>query len=239
MTVTGTNQSPAAAFTAATSGLTASFDAGGSSDPDGTVADFAWTFGDGSTGSGASPSHAYPGTGAYSVRLVVTDDDGSTDTLTKTVLVGGPGVAADDFQRTVTEGWGPADSGGNWTLSAAPPFTVDGGRGQIRLDAPRAGATANLTSVTATSVNGVVDLSVDKVGTGSGTYATFILRKSSTADYRIALIFGANGTATLSASRMGSGTETLIRAVTVAGLTYAADDVLRLRFGLAAPARPP
>jgi hypothetical protein len=53
------NQPPVAAFTSSTSGLTASFNGSGSSDPDGTISSYAWTFGDGTTGSGATVSHTY------------------------------------------------------------------------------------------------------------------------------------------------------------------------------------
>jgi PKD repeat protein len=37
-----------------------------------------WDFGDGNTGTGASPTHSYTNQGTYSVELIVTDDDGAT-----------------------------------------------------------------------------------------------------------------------------------------------------------------
>jgi gliding motility-associated-like protein len=40
-----------------------------------------WTFGDGATGTGASPSHTYSATGTYSVGLIVTDGHGCKDTI--------------------------------------------------------------------------------------------------------------------------------------------------------------
>jgi PKD repeat protein len=48
------NQPPTAAFTASTSTLTASFSAVTSSDGDGSIVAYAWTFGDGGTGTGIS-----------------------------------------------------------------------------------------------------------------------------------------------------------------------------------------
>ncbi len=51
------------------------FDGSGSSDPDGSIVDYAWDFGDGSVGSGAAPFHAYTAQGDYVVTLTVTDDD--------------------------------------------------------------------------------------------------------------------------------------------------------------------
>ncbi|HYJ75917.1 MAG TPA: PKD domain-containing protein [Kineosporiaceae bacterium] len=81
------NQPPAASFTASASGLVASFDASASADPDGSVASYAWDFGDGASGSGVKPSHTYAAAGSYPVVLTVTDDKGATATATKTVAV--------------------------------------------------------------------------------------------------------------------------------------------------------
>ena len=83
------------------------FDAGGSRDPDGAIATYAWDFGDGASGNGATPVHVYQKPGEYLVRLTVTDDSGTvrssaSDTLQVTVnaapiadagpdLVGAPG----------------------------------------------------------------------------------------------------------------------------------------------------
>jgi chitodextrinase len=58
-------------------GAALSFDASGSSDADGQIVSYEWTFGDGSTGNGASAQHAYAAAGAYAVSLCVTDDDGA------------------------------------------------------------------------------------------------------------------------------------------------------------------
>ena len=57
---------------------------------------YAWSFGDGSTSTDASPTHAYADDGAYAVSLTVTDDDGSTATRSGTVTVNNlaPSVAA-------------------------------------------------------------------------------------------------------------------------------------------------
>jgi len=64
-----------------------SFDGTASFDPDGTIVGYAWTFGDGSTGSGATPAHSYSIAGTYSVKLNVTDNSGSTAVDTQTVII--------------------------------------------------------------------------------------------------------------------------------------------------------
>lgn len=72
------NQPPHATFTAATSGLNASFSAAASADPDGTVARYDWNFGDGSSAAnaGASPTHAFAKAGTYQVTVTETDNEG-------------------------------------------------------------------------------------------------------------------------------------------------------------------
>ena len=64
-----------------------SFDASGSSDPDGQIASYSWDFGDGNSASGISPSHTYAAPGSYAVTLTVTDNDGLASTCTQTVKI--------------------------------------------------------------------------------------------------------------------------------------------------------
>ncbi|MBA7568154.1 hypothetical protein ES708_09875 [subsurface metagenome] len=64
------------------------FDGSASSDSDGEIAQYIWDFGDGSTGSGASPTHAYTEAGEYTVTLTVKDDgDSLSAEVTTTVTV--------------------------------------------------------------------------------------------------------------------------------------------------------
>jgi penicillin-binding protein 1A len=89
---TTTNQPPTAAFTwsptSPSSGATVHFDASASTD-DGTIAKWVWGFGDGSkdSSSGKTASHRYTAAGTYSVTLRVTDDSGTTVSITKHVTV--------------------------------------------------------------------------------------------------------------------------------------------------------
>ncbi|MFL5866834.1 MAG: BNR-4 repeat-containing protein [Thermoleophilaceae bacterium] len=64
-----------------------SFDGRGSSDPDGSVSGWSWSFGDGSTGSGSVVSHTYTQAGRYFPRLTVTDNSGSKDVFVGEVVV--------------------------------------------------------------------------------------------------------------------------------------------------------
>ncbi|MBI9082121.1 MAG: S8 family serine peptidase [Desulfobacterales bacterium] len=85
------NQAPTAAFTATpTSGntpLAVAFNAASSTDADGTIATYAWTFGDGASAAGQTTSHTYTTGGTFTASLTVTDDDGATDAASRTITV--------------------------------------------------------------------------------------------------------------------------------------------------------
>ncbi len=73
-------------------GVRVAFDGRSSSDnrpgaPAGSIAAYAWSFGDGVSGSGAQPSHAFDRPGTFSVTLKVTDNAGLTDTKVRTIVI--------------------------------------------------------------------------------------------------------------------------------------------------------
>jgi len=65
--------------------LAVAFDGSASHDSDGSIAAYAWTFGDGGTGSGAKPSHTYGSAGTWVATLTVTDDRGATGKATVSI----------------------------------------------------------------------------------------------------------------------------------------------------------
>ncbi len=86
------NRAPQAAFTFAperpSANETIRFDAAGSSDPDGRIAQHKWAFGDGATAEGETVTHQYDSDGNYTVTLTVLDDGGATGRSRRTVAVG-------------------------------------------------------------------------------------------------------------------------------------------------------
>ncbi|MEO1643969.1 MAG: PKD domain-containing protein, partial [Chloroflexota bacterium] len=88
----GVNQEPIAVISQVNcTGLSCTFDATGSVDNDGTIATYAWNFGDGTPGTGVNPTHTYSSASTVTVTLSVTDNSGGIGTATRTVIVGSGG----------------------------------------------------------------------------------------------------------------------------------------------------
>lgn len=77
----------AVSSTRGTTPLTVAFDGSASSDTDGRIVAWEWTFGDGTSASGATASHTYTGSGSFSAQLRVTDDSGLSATESTTITV--------------------------------------------------------------------------------------------------------------------------------------------------------
>ena len=176
--------------------------------------------------------------GTHTYRIFVYDPDGNSNsgsTVTTTVTAGAPvtQLAVDGFNRTVSGGWGSADTGGAWTTSgAAGNLAVSPGEATITLPTASTSAGASLRSVSATGSDTTLSLSSDKVANGSGVFTYVTGRRVSTNnEYRARAAIRSNGAVGVSLSRLaGSSTETVIAAETsVPGLAYAPGQQLRFR----------
>lgn len=100
----GGNALPVASFTYSKTNLALSVDGSGSTDSDGTIASYAWDFGDTTTATSSTATHTYTSAGTYTVSLTVTDNSGGTNTTTQSVTVttGAPGGIAVRSYTTLT-----------------------------------------------------------------------------------------------------------------------------------------
>ncbi|RLF24648.1 MAG: hypothetical protein DRN01_06845, partial [Thermoplasmata archaeon] len=66
---------------------TVQFDSNLSYDPDGTIVNYTWDFGDGNISYEQNPTHVYGDIGNYTITLIVRDNDGATSQKTKTITI--------------------------------------------------------------------------------------------------------------------------------------------------------
>jgi len=72
--------------------LKVTFDASASYDTDGTITAYAWSFGDGGSGSGKIVDHTYKKNGTFTIKLTVTDDKGATGKYSLSIKILKPNV---------------------------------------------------------------------------------------------------------------------------------------------------
>ena len=223
------NQSPIAAIAAPTiNDLAVSLSGTGSTDSDGTITDYAWNFGDTTTGTGATTSHTYTTAGTYILTLTVTNNVGATDTATRQVAVTAPAsgpLAQDAFGRTTSSGWGSATVGGAWSVTGtASRYTVASGTGRQAITAVGTTTYAALTGISAAAVDLRGTLAWSRTAAAGTLYAYVLPRRlDASNDYRCKVVVNAAGAIQLNLVRRVGGAETNLTSLTVPGLTQAAN----------------
>jgi PKD repeat protein len=90
------NQSPTAVLTTNVSSgvapLAVTFSGAGSSDADGSITSYVWSFGDGTTATGVSTSKTYSTPGTYNTTLTVKDNLGASASVSKSITATAPPV---------------------------------------------------------------------------------------------------------------------------------------------------
>ncbi|MGW6175025.1 PKD domain-containing protein [Arthrobacter sp. NPDC055138] len=230
------NAAPVAVFTSTVDGLDVSFDAADSNDPDGTVESYAWDFGDGTQGTGASAQHRYAAAGDYEASLTVSDNAGAKARVSLTISLEASqeplAYALDAFGRSLSGGWGQADEGGTWQrVGSAANLSVVDGQGRLRMGSPGAGPRVTLPGVEASNTEIAIQLGNDKAATGGGVYNHLVVREvPDVGRYEAAVRFRASGQVAVSLYRLLNGVETVIANETViSGLSVQPGELLNAR----------
>lgn len=87
------NQVPTAAFTNTANKLSVAFNGVGSNDPDGSITEYSWDFGDGTLGAGVNTSHTYSRAGTFTAKLTVKDNAGATAEVAREITVTDPNTS--------------------------------------------------------------------------------------------------------------------------------------------------
>ncbi len=187
----GENLPPTSSFTASlpsgTTSITVGFDGSASSDPDGSIVSYQWSFGDGTTANGVRVSHVYTARGTFSAKLTVTDNAGATSSAQRTITAGSAPQLSQILLTPDTVSLRPGatkaftaegvDQFGN-PFPITPQWLTTGGT----IDSPgvfTAGTAEGTYTITATSgtVSGTVNVKVDNT---PPTLASATLTNSST-----------------------------------------------------------
>ncbi|ASK67138.1 hypothetical protein CFK39_09520 [Brachybacterium avium] len=222
------NVAPVAVFTSSASGLVLGVDGSSSTDEDGSIASYAWDFGDGAAETGSTASHEYAEAGTYDVSLTVTDDEGATHTVTQSVSVTAEVFAASDsFERTVASGWGSADVGGAWASTGwdSAAMSVGDGVGSMVL-APGAGRDMLLTETSLTDSGAAMSYTLEGGPSTGSLYVGMKTRYGADGHaYRSLVWHRDNGTMWLVIQRDG----TVLDTQRLSGQQWAAGDTFQVR----------
>jgi len=131
-------------------GTAVTFDGTGSTD-DAGLTSYEWSFGDGSSATGPSPSHTYADSGTYAVTLTV--EDGAGNTATDTITV------------TVAASSSSGGGGGGGSDATPAPTTEDPPSDAATVDTERTTRTAETADGARTTVS-VTDVSITDVRSG-------------------------------------------------------------------------
>jgi hypothetical protein len=133
-------------------------------------------------------------------------------------------LATDTFSRTTSNGLGTAEVGGAWaTTGTASDYSTDGQSARLRT---AAGATRTATLATFSSRDNDVQATIGFARpTSQSLYASVIARRVGSEFYSGRAVVASNGSVQAQVHRSG----TTLKATTVSGLTFAANDRLNVR----------
>ena len=161
------------------------------------------------------------------ITALQTDTAGNTSELAANVLAGevqppepGELLASDNFERTVSDGWGTAVMGGAWSLTGpSAAFSVAGGKGLLEVPAnqTREGRLA----IGATDVTMTGTVSFDRLPTGGNAFAYVSVRANATSTYRTTIRVATTGAVFSKLTRVVNNVQSDVAPEVSTGLTDA------------------
>lgn len=137
--------------------------------------------------------------------------------------------ASDNFQRTVSSGWGTATTGGTWTGTSSALRVTDG-TGFITLASPAAGPSVYLSGLSSSSTDTTATFSTDRVASGGPVYFEVVGRRvASNVAYEGTLLLQTDGTVILQLRSLNGGATVVLAQTTATGVSYASGAQLKLR----------
>lgn len=118
-------------------------------------------------------------------------------------------TAGDSFNRTVTSGWGTADTGGAWSSTGGQTRT-NGSSGNLDIKNGQ-GISNSLTGFSARTADLQVAFSINKLPVGGDMYLYVTPRKVGNSEYLAKIKFSANGAVRLDATRIVNGVESTLK----------------------------
>ncbi len=171
--------------------LAVQFNGSASRDSDGTIASYAWNFGDGQTANGVSPLHTYAKFGTYTAVLTVTDNRGATGAASVVVTVTAPPIQITAMAPNGTQYFRSLTPTVSITATVTTAASVPVSGATVTFTMTKPGKKPTTTKVTATT---------NSVGVATWSYK--IGKRDATGTYRI------TSTATYGSNSASSGSLT-------------------------------
>ncbi len=163
------NLAPTPGLATSSNGLIATFDATTSQDADGSIASFAWNFGEPASGAAntaaaSTASHVYAAAGSYTATLTLTDNQGSGSTVATAITVAPTAAIATGKLNDTGISSAQCYTTGTNTLSLCT------NAGALALNDSQDGMTGRDTvAATSSSLDGTLGFSYTKIGTSGQT----------------------------------------------------------------------